>query len=128
MPVHVTADKAEVKTNEIYVLPPNAPLRIESGHLQLAENTEGRRGRKPIDVLLSTLAMDLGELAVGVILSGGHGDDTLGVKAIKERGGGLTMAQTANHLPPQYPDMPRSAIASGMVDLAAARRPTRSPS
>ena len=46
----------------------------------------------PIDVFFTSLAEDQGEHAIGVVLSGGGSDGTLGVKALKENGG-LTIAQ-----------------------------------
>lgn len=73
--------------------------------------------RKPVDIFFSALAEDQGEYAVGVILSGGDSDGTLGAKAIKERGG-LTVAQAHDGYGPRNPDMPQSAIASGLVDVA----------
>jgi two-component system CheB/CheR fusion protein len=76
-----------------------------------------RRERKPIDIFLSALAKDRGEAAVAVVLSGGDGDGTLGVKAVKERGG-LTLAQVANGDGPAHPDMPDSAISTGFIDFA----------
>ena len=51
------------------------------------------------------------------MLSGGDGDGTLGIKAIKERGG-LTLAQVADGHGPSHPSMPDSAIAAGFVDFA----------
>lgn len=63
------------------------------------------------------LAKDQAEYAVGVILSGGDGDGTLGVKAIKERGG-LTLAQVSDGSGPRNSEMPQSAISSGLIDLA----------
>ncbi|HWE47220.1 MAG TPA: CheR family methyltransferase [Caulobacteraceae bacterium] len=118
MPVHVAADGAVVAANEVHILPPDAILDIENGKLRVRKPISLRRERKPIDIFFSALAMDQGECAAGVVLSGGDGDGTLGVKAIKERGG-LTIAQsTSDSSGPNYPDMPESAIASGMVDIA----------
>jgi two-component system CheB/CheR fusion protein len=117
MAVHVAEDGLEVRPNEVYVLPPDALLEIQGLRLRVRALAKGRRERKPIDVFLSALAIDQGECAAGVILSGGDGDGTLGVKAIKERGG-LTLAQVGDGVAPQYPSMPNSAIASGMIDLA----------
>jgi hypothetical protein len=65
----------------------------------------------------SALATDQGEFAAGVVLSGGDGDGTLGIKAIKERGG-LTLAQVTDGHGPHHPEMPDSAIATGFVDFA----------
>ena len=117
MPVHVASDDVELRPNEVHVLPSDAILGIEGGRLRLQRPGPGRRERKPIDVFLSELAKDQGEYAAGVILSGADGDGTLGVKAIKERGG-LTLAQVADGAAPHHPEMPQSAIASGMIDLA----------
>jgi two-component system CheB/CheR fusion protein len=116
MPVHVAADGAQVAVNEVHVLPADALLDITGGRLKVRKPTSARRERRPIDLFFSALARDQAELAVGVVLSGGDADGTLGIKVIKERGG-LTLAQIADGTPPQHPDMPDSAIASGMVDL-----------
>lgn len=117
LPVRVAADGQHVEADHVYVLPADALLGIEQGRLRITKPTAGRRERKPIDIFFSALAADQGEHAAGVVLSGGDGDGTLGVKAIKERGG-LTLAQVADGYGPDYPDMPESAIASGLVDLA----------
>ena len=117
LPVCVAADGARVEINSIHVLPADAILRIEQGHLRIDKPLTNRRQRKPIDIFFSALAADQGEFAAGVVLSGGDGDGTLGVKAIKERGG-LTLAQIGDSHGPHHPDMPESAIAAGFVDLA----------
>jgi two-component system CheB/CheR fusion protein len=101
----------------VYVLAADSILGIENGRLQLRRQSAARRERKPIDIFFGALARDRGELAVGIVLSGGDSDGTLGLKAIKERGG-LTIAQVADGFGPGYRDMPDSAIASGFVDLA----------
>ena len=117
MPVEEAAHGVRLEPNHIYVLSFDAILGIENRTLILKKSQTIKREHKPIDVFFSALAQDLGEIAVGVVLSGGDGDGTLGLKAIKERGG-LTLAQTPDGSEPQYPEMPRAAIASGMVDLA----------
>ncbi len=117
LPVHVAADGLRVETDHVYVLPADAILSIAGGVLQIRRAPAERRERKPIDIFFSALAMDQGELAAGIVLSGGDGDGTLGVKAIKQRGG-LTLAQTSGGFGPGYPDMPESAISAGFIDLA----------
>jgi len=117
MPVHVSTDGMRVEPDTVYVLPANAVLGIENGQLRMRRPNAGQRERKPIDIFLSALATDRGESAAGVILSGGDGDGTLGLKAIKERGG-MTLAQVTDGHGPQYPEMPDSAIAAGVVDFA----------
>jgi two-component system CheB/CheR fusion protein len=116
-PVVVAENDMVVQPDVIYVMPANAVLTIAEGRLKLRRLDGEQRERHPIDLFFAALARDRGDRAVGIILSGGGADGTLGVKAIKE-GGGLTLAQTADGSAPLHPDMPRSAIAAGMVDHA----------
>jgi two-component system CheB/CheR fusion protein len=115
LPVLVAADDLRVEADSVYVLPEDAILSIEGRRLVIRKLPAGQRERKPIDIFFSALAADQGEFAVGVVLSGGDGDGTLGIKAIKERGG-LTFAQVRNGHGPAHPDMPDSAISTGLVD------------
>jgi two-component system CheB/CheR fusion protein len=117
LPVKVIADGMAVEKDCVYVLASDTLLGIEAGRLRIREQQAGRRERKPIDVFFSALAADQGELSAGVILSGGDSDGTLGVKAIKERGG-LTLAQAMDGFGPQHADMPESAISTGLIDFA----------
>jgi len=114
--VTVAADGMRVEPGQVYVLPARMILGIADGHLRLREHDPVQRERNPIDLFFSELAQACGEYAVGVILSGGGTDGTLGIKAIKERGG-LTFAQGSDGTVPRHPDMPASATATGLVDF-----------
>lgn len=116
LPVQVAEEGCRVEVNHIYVMPENVILTIEGGILRMKEPKAGERERKPIDVFFASLAEDQGEFSIGIVLSGGDGDGTLGAKAIKEAGG-LTLAQTADGSGPRHSDMPQSAISSGMIDI-----------
>ena len=70
-------------------------------------------------MFFTSLAEDQGERAIGVVLSGGGSNGTLGLKAIKENGG-LTVAQGTNLTRPRFADMPANAVAAGFVDLVLA--------
>ncbi len=117
MPVTVASDGMMVDPDRVYVMPADAIISIKDGHLRISKQDRARPERKPIDIFLSSLAKDQGEYAVSIVLSGGDGDGTLGTKAVKEHGG-LTLAQLPDSNGPSYPDMPRSAISTGLVDLA----------
>ncbi|WP_267361111.1 MULTISPECIES: CheR family methyltransferase [unclassified Methylobacterium] len=117
LPVVVAADGMLVEVGHVYVLRAGAILGLKDGHLTIRGQDPVRRERNPIDLFFSDLAKDCGEYAIGIVLSGGGSDGTLGIKAIKERGG-LTFAQVADGTAPRYPDMPISAIATGLVDFA----------
>ncbi len=117
MPVEPAADGVEVLPNRVYVLPAHGVLGFSDGCLRMAPARRGVRERKPVDIFLSALARDKREFSAAIILSGADADGTLGVKAVKERGG-LTMAQVADGHPPLNADMPDAAISTGMIDFA----------
>lgn len=117
MPVIAVDQDLPVKINHVYVMPENTILTIKDGVLKSVQQDPTHRERKPIDIFFASLAKDQAEYAVGIILSGGDGDGTLGAKAIKEEGG-LTLAQTADGSAPQNPEMPQSAISSGLIDIS----------
>jgi len=116
MPVFYARDGELVQPQQVHVLPPSATLTIREGRLQLRLTGAADRDRSPIDVFFNSLAEDQGEYAIGVVLSGGGSDGTLGLKAIKENGG-LTVAQGSNLTRPRFAEMPSSAVAAGFVDL-----------
>lgn len=116
MEVSVAGDDQRIEINHVYVMPQNTTLNIKNGILQSSQGT-GKREPKPVDVFFSSLAIDQREYAVGVVLSGGDSDGTLGVKAIKEHGG-LTVAQTGDGSGPLNPGMPQSAIKAGLIDIS----------
>ncbi|RYC33409.1 chemotaxis protein CheR [Lichenibacterium minor] len=117
MPVMFAEDGVEVAPDTVYVLPSSASITIGDGVLRIVPTDRGRHEHHPIDVFLASLARDCGDSAASIVLSGGDGDGTLGTRAVKERGG-LTMAQVADGQGAFHSDMPRSAIATGLVDLA----------
>jgi two-component system CheB/CheR fusion protein len=116
MPVVHAEDAMPVDTEHVYVLPPGAMLSISGGRLRMRHTTAPERERTPIDIFFSALADDQGERAIGIVLSGGGNDGTLGLRAIKEHGG-LTVAQGSNLSRPRFSEMPSSAVAAGFVDL-----------
>jgi len=115
MSVKTALDGAALNPNELHVCPPDHIMTMVDGKLRLQIRADEAQ-RKPIDVFLSSLAEEHGEASIGILLSGGGSDGTLGIKAIKERGG-LTLAQGGDGAGPLQPGMPDTAIAAGVVDL-----------
>ena len=116
MPVVDARDDETVEAEHVYVLPPGAILTIREARLRLRHTGAADHERAPIDIFFTSLAQDQSEHAIGIVLSGGGSDGTLGLKAIKENGG-LTVAQGANATRPRFAEMPSSAVAAGFVDL-----------
>ena len=112
--VQEAADGVRLEPDHLYVIPPGQYLSVRLGVLHLTKPQTKRGARLPFDVLLHSLAEDCGQRAVCVILSGTGSDGSLGLAAIKEKGG-LVIAQ--DPLEAGYDGMPQSAIATGAVDL-----------
>ena len=117
MPVQQVENDMVVIANHVYVIPPNNMLGLSNGKLQLLQQSDGTHIRLPLDYFFRSLALEMHERAIGIILSGTASDGTLGLKAIKEEGG-LVIAQDPTTA--AYDGMPRNAIATGLVDFILA--------
>ena len=113
MQVFEVEDGISLQPNCAYIIPPNHDMAFLNGALQLLEPVAPRGQRLPIDYFFRSLAQDLHERAIGVVLSGTGSDGTLGVRAIKGAGG---MVMVQNPESTEFDGMPRSAIATGLVD------------
>ena len=112
MEVIAVTKPVELRRHHVYVIAPNSILRLKGNRLVPEPRREG--AATPINDFLLSLASEAGARAVSIILSGTGSDGTLGLRAVKEAGG-LTIAQASESA--QYPGMPRSAVATGLVDM-----------
>jgi two-component system, chemotaxis family, CheB/CheR fusion protein len=117
MPVVQVSDGIMLEPNTVYVIPPNKDMSILHGVLYLYPPAAPRGLRLPIDFFFRSLADDLQEHSVGVVLSGMGSDGTLGLRAIKEKAGAAFVQEPTSA---QFDGMPRSAIDAGLADVVAA--------
>lgn len=103
-----------VQSNQVYLIPNDKIMTIRKGRLYLTNKEQQQRTQLTINTFFDSLARDLGEKAIGVILSGLGSDGTEGIKAIK-RSGGMVIAR--NPETTAFGSMPSNAIATGMVDF-----------
>ena len=105
-------------------LSPGKTLSSANGHLTCSDLSPERGRRVAVDLFFRTLADTHGPNAAAIVLSGADGDGAIGIKRVKERGG-LTIAQDPGEA--EHSGMPRTAIATGMVDwvLPVADMPSR---
>ncbi|MGE5255510.1 MAG: chemotaxis protein CheB, partial [Hyphomicrobiales bacterium] len=113
MKVYEVRDGMKIARDCAYIIPPNRDMAILNGSLQLLEPTERHAQRLPIDFFFRSLAQDQRERAICIVLSGTGSDGTLGLRAVKGEGG-MVMVQSPEST--EYDGMPRSAIATGLVD------------
>jgi len=107
-------DNQEIKSNHVYLNPPDKNVTILNRRLYLNEPMQTHGVNLSIDCFFRSLSEDRGEKAICIILSGTATDGTLGLKAVKGEGG---MAMVQDPESAKYAGMPSSAIATGLVDF-----------
>jgi two-component system CheB/CheR fusion protein len=113
MPVLQVMDGMTVEADRVFVIPPDSVMRIKRGALVLTPRPRVHEPSLTIDIFLSSLAEEMGDRAIGVVLSGAASDGVQGLTAI-EAAGGITIAQDPDTA--RYRSMPGSAVAAGVVD------------
>jgi two-component system chemotaxis response regulator CheB len=114
MKVKEAVEGEPILPSVVYIAPPNRHMLVADGHISLTSTAFVHFSRPSIDLLFESIAATYGNESIGIILSGTGRDGSMGIKAIKEKGG-TTIAQdqaTSEHF-----GMPDAAIATGMVDF-----------
>ncbi|MBK9038522.1 MAG: hypothetical protein IPL83_05050 [Bdellovibrionales bacterium] len=114
MPVIEVKEGMPVRPNHVYVIPPNCNLDLSGGGFKILPRFETRGQHMPLDFFFRRLSEYRKSQAIGVVLSGTACDGTQGLLAIKNQGG---IALVQDPQTAKFDGMPRSAIASGAVDL-----------
>ncbi|SAK52392.1 chemotaxis protein [Caballeronia temeraria] len=114
MRVEQVRSPVPLEKNTVYVIPPGKLLSMVDGYLRLSEPELPRFPPTSIDLFFRSLADAHGSRSLAVVLSGAGSDGSVGISRIRERGG-ITIAQRPEEA--QYPDMPKSAIDTGDVDI-----------
>jgi two-component system CheB/CheR fusion protein len=104
-------DGMAVEMNNVYLIPSKNLMTIKDGRLVLTNKQKGVN--LTIDTFFNSLAEQIGNKSIGVILSGTGRDGTEGIRAIKQAGG-LVFVCTPESA--EYDQMPLSAIATGNAD------------
>ena len=114
MKVVEAKDNVQVQPDSVYVIPNNRNITITQRTLHLSGKEPGRSPNMAIDIFLQSLAADIGEKAIAVILSGTGTDGTKGITEIKKAGGFVFVQDPATA---KFDGMPYSAISSGNADF-----------
>jgi two-component system CheB/CheR fusion protein len=113
MKVATVEDMMKVEPNRVYINPADKHVSVFNGAFHLIDPIKIPGTSFPIDHFFHSLADDLSERAICIILSGTGTDGTLGLKAVKEAGG---MAIVQDPQQAKFDGMPQSAISTGLVD------------
>jgi two-component system, chemotaxis family, protein-glutamate methylesterase/glutaminase len=113
LPVTHPIDGASFETGHVYVAPPDHHLLLNADTVRVLRGPQENRFRPSIDALFRSAARAHGSRVIGVVLTGYLDDGTVGLQAIKKRGG-ITVVQDPEEA--EHPSMPRSALRYVKVD------------
>ena len=115
MPVRVAEHEMPLAADAVFLIPPGKTMRVHGDRLLLAPKPEHGLSL-PIDIFLGSLAEQCSDRAIAVILSGTGSDGSRGLAAVNAAGGFVFVQDPVTA---KFDGMPRSAIATGQVDLVA---------
>lgn len=106
-------DNEPIKSNRIYVAPPDFHLLIEGNMVRVTHGPKENRFRPAVDPLFRSAAFACGSRVIGVILSGALDDGTAGLWTVKKYGG---IAVVQDPMDAEVSSMPKSALREVNVD------------
>lgn len=113
LPASHPADGEPIQSGRVYVAPPDYHLLVNQGLMRVVRGPQENRFRPAIDTLFRSAAHAYGTRVVGVVLTGYLDDGTVGLQAIKKRGG-VAIVQDPKEA--EYPSMAKSALRYVKVD------------
>ena len=113
LPASHPSDGELIQKGRIYVAPPDYHLLVNQGSMRVVRGPQENRFRPAIDALFRSAARAYGTRVVGVVLTGYLDDGTVGLQAVKKRGG-VAIVQDPKEA--EYPSMAKSALRYVKVD------------
>ena len=110
LPVTTIVDGLNVEPGVIYVTPPNADVIYQAGLLRLFPPSSPTGPKPSIDRFLNTLAQQLGQQCIAIILSGTGSDGAIGCVAVKAAGGAVIIQEPSTA---KYDSMPQAVANKG---------------
>lgn len=113
MPVSEAREGERIEANHVYTSPSDKDVAVKNGCLRLTPRPPVKQLHLPIDHFFSSLGLDCGARAIGIVLSGTGTDGTLGLKEIAAQGGIVLVQEPVSA---QFDGMPNSAIAAAIAN------------
>jgi two-component system chemotaxis response regulator CheB len=115
LPVEAPFEGMKVKRGHVYLAPPDRHMLINrDGTVSLTQTELVNFVRPSADLLFESVAAAYGERAIAVVLTGAGKDGSMGVTAIKKRGGTVIVQDETTSA---FFSMPSAAIRTGTVDF-----------
>lgn len=102
-----------LEPDRVYLIPSGFNGMVQQGYIQLLPPAPEHISSPSVNALFISLAKDMRNKAIGIVLSGAGADGAAGCKAIKANGG-LILVQDPQSAP--YSGMPLAAMRSNVAD------------
>ncbi len=106
------ADRLKVASGKLFLCPPAKKTAVQNGIFSITRLPK-EKINLPIDELFTSLAEDVEERAIGVLLSGAGTDGARGIQAIRALGGMVFVQDPSTA---EFAGMPQAAINTGQAD------------
>ena len=116
MNVREIEDGTKIEPDHVYLNPPGKNVTVFNRHLHLMDPVKSGALNMPIDFFFRSLSEDQDENAIGIILSGTASDGTLGIRAIKGKGG---MIMVQDPVPQNTTGCPKAPLKPGLLILSS---------
>lgn len=115
LPVYSAVEGMEVLPGHVYLAPPDRHMLINrDGTVSLTQTELVNFVRPSADLLFESVAAAYGERVIAVVLTGAGKDGSMGVTAIKKKGGTVIVQDEATS---EFFGMPSAAIRTGTADF-----------
>lgn len=113
--VKLAEDREQAIPGVIYIAPPNRHLLVGRGDVMSLTETELVHFVRPsADLLFESVAAHYADRAVAVVLTGSGTDGSMGVQAVKTRGGTVLVQDPEDA---EFSGMPRAALETNTADF-----------
>lgn len=116
MEIRIAEEGMKLQPNAVYLIPAGQNMVVRDRCLFLYPQKRDQKPNFPINLFFQSLADDIQERAIGIVLSGTGSDGTHGLQHIHENGG-ITLVQDPNTA--EFDGMPHTAISTGCIDDVA---------
>ena len=113
IPVPQVTEKIKVEPDHVYVVPPNQHLTMEDGEIVVSPNMQIEDRRAPVDIFFRTWQRNTAQGQLLLFYQVPAPMVPWELKRVKERGGA---AFVQNPREAEFNEMPRNAIATGLID------------
>ncbi|MFM0441124.1 chemotaxis protein CheB [Paraburkholderia strydomiana] len=117
LPVRHASDGEPISAGTVYVAPPDRHMLLADDRIILSTAPKENFTRPAADPLFRSAAVNYGDRAIGVVLTGNLDDGAAGLKAIHACGGYAIIQDPSTCV---APDMPKAALKAVPPDVVAA--------